>query len=291
VSNETNPAQTVATHATNEKKSPAAPQTNEEKSADRTARIVFAGLTANAATAFVIQAWMTYGFGSEVWKLPVALCVALIFALDVFAVTFMVLTYLLRGTGWPRVFVTIVFLGAIGAQVWAAELFGDHMNWSPEIRWFAALPAVLLALSQEGVIMWRTHRADRRAPSPRAERKGPRPNNPAPEKPQTGAAPMRMRPARPSTPPPPPPAPSGKGGRGRPVDPAELQRRDDLVEEVHRLGADKPAKEKIAEKAGVTTRTIENWMASYKERHPETPGNPTPETGNPQVTTEVNPNV
>jgi hypothetical protein len=121
---------------------------------------VFAGLVANAATAFSIQAWLSYSFARHVWGMPQPLCVALVVALDVFAVLFMVLTYQLRGAGRRRITATAVFLFAVGAQVYAAELYAAHMNWPGGVRVFAVLPALLLALAQEGVILWRTHRAD-----------------------------------------------------------------------------------------------------------------------------------
>ncbi len=153
--------------------------TNEKKSKDRDgfAFVVFAVFGATAATAFAIQAWMTYGFGREVWGLPHSLAGSLVFALDIFAIMFMVLSYGLRGRGWPRGVATTIFIFAIGAQVYAAELFGDHKNWPPEIRLFASLPAVLLALSQEGVILWRTHRNEP-APGPG----GPAPTKTVPPK-------------------------------------------------------------------------------------------------------------
>lgn len=275
--------------------------TDETKGSDRAAWIIFAGLAANTLTAFAIQAWMTFGFGDEVWGLPVPLCVALIIALDLFAIMFMVLTYFLRGTGRPRFVATVVFLFAIGAQVAAAEMFGAHRQWTTEIRVFAALPAAFLALSQEGVILWRTHRNDVTSDRPAREQQPPTPRPDRPTREVTtreqraaGAAPVRQRPPRPAAAPTPPPAPSGNqpdparpARAGRPVDPAEQQRRDQLALIVIGLGSDKASKEKAAEKAGVSTRTIENWVSSYKARHPETgqgePVNTDEQGGNSQV--------
>lgn len=269
-----------------------ADETNENKSSDRAAYAVFLVFAATAATAFAIQAWMTFGFGDEVWKIPGPLAVALIVALDLFAIMFMVLSYLLRGTGWPRFVASSVFVFAIGAQVAAAEMFGEHKKWSTEIRIFAALPAVLLALSQEGVILWRTHRSD----PGRQERKEQREqktgqNTPPPRTPKTQPvtgieqAPKVQRPPWPATPPNPPPVSSGKtpatAGRGRRTDPAEQARRDAYAAEVIRLGADKQAKEKIAQQAGVSTRAVEMWVASHRERYPDgQPAAPETQPGN-----------
>lgn len=120
--------------------------------------VVFAAVTFNAATQFALQAWMSYGFASEVWKLPQPLSIAVIFALDVFAVLFMLLTYLMRFDRWQgrKGFVWAVFVIAVGAQLFAAELFGAHEGWPAPVRWFAAMPAVFLALSLEGLNLWRT---------------------------------------------------------------------------------------------------------------------------------------
>ncbi len=238
--------------------------TNETKTKvrDWSGFVVFAGLAANAATAFAIQAWMTFGFGDEVWRIPAQLSVALVVALDLFAIMFMVLSYQLRGTGWPRFVATVVFVFAISCQVFAAEMFGEHKEWTTEVRWFSALPAVFLALSQEGVILWRTHRADRAAgqdePSPAPPAKTAKP--PAETNPQAKAAPPSP-PARKTTPGPAParpPVPSRKfGDKGT--------ERDKVAAEVL-AGGDKRL---IAARAGVSTRSVENWMAAYRERHPE----------------------
>lgn len=237
---------------------------------DPTARVVFAVLATTAATAFAIQAWMTYGFGREVWGIPVPLSVALIVALDVFAIMFMILTYLLRETGWPRLVVTLVFMFAIGSQVAAAEMFGAHEGWPVEVRWFSAIPAVILALSQEGVILWRTHRADREAA----------PAEPAPKpKREPAAAPAtHQQVIRPLPPTASKPVPvkskqreQGDRRRGRPVDPAEQARRDAAAASVIALGVDAQTKRAAATSNGVSVKTIENWIASYHERHPEQP--------------------
>jgi hypothetical protein len=250
---------------TNETKS------REGKSRDWTAFAVFVVFAANAATAFAIQAWMTYGFGAKVWGMPVPLCAALIVALDVFAIMFMVLTYLLRGTGWPRGAAMGVFLFAIGAQVFAAEQFAEFEHWPTSVRWFSALPAIFLALAQEGVILWRTHRADEgrgKAPD-RVKREVP----PAPAKPRAvNEAPVTQRPPRSDKIPAAPPVSSGKtpkagmiGRRGRAVDPSEQERRDLIAASV----LDGTDKKTAANSAGVSVRSVENWIASYRERHPE----------------------
>jgi hypothetical protein len=224
---------------------------------DSAAYVVFAILAANAVTAFAIQAWMTYGFAAKVWRLPVQLCFALIVALDIFAIMYMVLMYLLRSTGWPRFFATVVFLFAIGAQVFAAELYGDHQNWSTEVRWFAVFPALALALSQEGVILWRTHRND------------------AKPRPLVQDAPPVPAPARPrATPAPTPPAPtatrkeqpaSGKTqvkapDRPRKVDVGKSERRDAAVGRV--LAGEAP--KDVAASVGVSRRAVEIWVRDHK---------------------------
>lgn len=237
---------------------------------------VFTGLAANALTAFLIQAWMTYGFGTQVWRMPTELCVALIAMVDVFAINFMILTYLLRGHGWRRSFVSLVFLLGIGAQLFAAEIYADHKNWSTEVRWFSALPALFLALSLEGVIMWRTARSEgprpKREPTtitPKAaiERHGQHP----------GQAPKIQRPGRADKAPTPPPVPSGAGA------PPRQTRRSSRAEaaEAHRaavvarvLDDGQPAAV-VAKAMGEKPRNVQNWVKAERERRdagaPRTP--------------------
>lgn len=125
-----------------------------------TVRLVFAGVAANSLTQFAIQAFMSYRFARDVWVIPQALCVAVIAALDLFAVMFMVFTYLLRAAKWwTQLYVWFVFAAGVGAQLFAAELYGAHEGWSEPVRVFAALPALFLAASLHGLIIWRNHSA------------------------------------------------------------------------------------------------------------------------------------
>jgi predicted GIY-YIG superfamily endonuclease len=129
-------------------------------------RTVFAGIVANALTQFAIQAYMSYRFARDVWTIPQPLCVAVIVALDLFAVMFMVFTYLLRSARWyTQIYVWLVFAAGIGAQLFAAELYGAHENWALPVRWFAALPALFLAASLHGLIIWRNHSAEPEEPT------------------------------------------------------------------------------------------------------------------------------
>ncbi len=54
---------------------------------------------------------------------------------------------------------------------------------------------------------------------------------------------------------------------------------------------DQQSKKAVADTAGVSTRTVELWIASYKERHTTPDAKPAMEDAKPQVTTEVNPNA
>lgn len=141
-------------------------RTNEANAANRrpvssaAVHIVFAMVAANAGTQFAIQAWMSFRFARDVWEIPSSLCVAVIVALDLFAVTYMVFTYLLRGARRrTRAYVWLVFAVGVGAQLFAAELYGAHEGWALPVRIFAALPALFLAASLHGLIIWRNHSA------------------------------------------------------------------------------------------------------------------------------------
>jgi hypothetical protein len=106
-----------------------------------TVRLVFVGVAANSLTQFAIQAWMSYRFAKDVWAIPRPLCVSIIVALDLFAVMFMVFTYLLREARWfTKAYVWLVFAVGVGAQLFAAELYGAKEEWAPPVRVFAALP-------------------------------------------------------------------------------------------------------------------------------------------------------
>lgn len=119
---------------------------------------VFAAVSANSATQFAIQAWMSYGFAREVWRIPLPLCVAVIVALDLFVTLFMILTYLLRSARLrTKTFVWSVLVGGIGSQLFAAEQFAAHEGWPGAVELFAALPALFLAASLHGLIIWRSH--------------------------------------------------------------------------------------------------------------------------------------
>ena len=232
------------------------------KPADRAFALVFAILGANALTAFLIQAWMTYGFAAKVWVLPVSLCFALIVALDLFAVMYMVLTYLLRGTGWPRAVATAVFLFAVGAQVFAAEQFGEHEGWSVEVRWFAALPAVFLALSQEGVILWRSHRND----LPKRTTDKPAPSDKPKPVPQPKAEPVARK-ERPET-----GKTQAKPPASRPAVPRKEDRKEDRKDgppdPVARvLAGETPAT--VAKDLGVSPRAVQIRVKKWKDEHGE----------------------
>jgi hypothetical protein len=149
--------------------SPTSLRTRELRShRDATSLVVFAVVFANAATQFAIQAWMTFRFATDVWRIPEPLCVALIFALDLFAVMFMVFTYLLRDVRLrTKFYVWSVFAVGVGAQLFAAELYGAHQSWELPVRIFAGLPSLFLAASLHGLIIWRRHRAGTKPAEPR----------------------------------------------------------------------------------------------------------------------------
>jgi hypothetical protein len=109
---------------------------------------------ANALTQFAIQAWMAYGFADKVWKLRHPLPWGAPVALDVFAVTMMVLTYHLRNAHWRTRAYAWFWLGvAIAAQVGASEGFADHERWSVWGRVASIFPAVFLAASLHALII------------------------------------------------------------------------------------------------------------------------------------------
>jgi hypothetical protein len=241
--------------------------TETSRTRDTAAYAVFAGLVATAVSSFSIQAWMTYGFAEHVISAPSPLRVALVVTLDVFAVLFMILTYLLRGTGGPRAVVTVLFFVAIGAQAYVAELYGAHQGWPAEVRVVAVIPAIFLAGAQEGVIMWRTHRHDRRlrdaaeaAERARAARQADLAARQASRRGQPGAAPVTDRPPRPLRAPASPPVSSGRRSRpGSTVD----ERKASAVRRV--LDGGEPAAV-VARDIGEAPRNVQNWANVERAR-------------------------
>lgn len=257
----------------------------ETRSSRKTDILVFAVLSLVASTAFAIQAWMTFGFGREVWILPVELSAALVFALDIFAIMFMILTYLLRGTGAPRLFATVVFVAAIGAQVFAAELFGKHKDWPTEVRWFSTIPAVFLALSQEGVILYRNNRPGQDRPERRVVEMEPQ-RRPATRPEDT--SPIKAEVIKPA--PKPVEAPKPKAVTASPqvrtAKPSAGQQgiRDAFAK--RSIAGERTID--LAREAQTSTRSIQNWVKDYQERHPKTPGDQQKQPVNSPVNTPVN---
>lgn len=212
-----------------------------------TVRIVFAMVCANAATQFAIQAWMSFRFARDVWAIPRPLCAAVILALDLFAVSFMVFTYLLRTAGWlSRAYVWVIFAVGVGAQLFAAELYGAHEHWTTPVRVFAGLPALFLAASLHGLIVWRNH-ASRTPARPPIEA-------PAPP-PATAVTAPTERPA---------PRPARQPKAARPTGKAPTDRKTEYGRLVIEEGQ-RPAE--LALDAGVSKRTIEIWARQYRERY------------------------
>lgn len=227
-------------------------------------RIVFAMVGANAATQFAIQAWMSYRFARDVWAIPQPLCIAIIAALDLFAVTFMVFTYLLRTARWvTQAYVWLVFAAGVGAQLFAAELYGAKEEWASPVRLFAALPALFLAASLHGLILWRNHATTRpAAPASVVEAVAPAAVK-APNE-----APKIERPAvRPEVAPTPPPAPSDRKPQARtsrPAGPAPTIPAS-RIEAADRVIDGVPAKV-VAAELGVSKRAVEGWAAARRKQ-------------------------
>lgn len=218
-----------------------------------TVGLVFAGVAANALTQFAIQAFMSYRFAKDVWDIPRPLCVAVICALDLFAVMFMVFTYLLRtAKWWTQLYVWFVFAAGVGAQLFAAELYGAKEQWETPVRVFAALPALFLAASLHGLIIWRNHSATAvepvEAPASKPARTG---TPPAAAKPaaitEHKPEPIRKRGKRQAV-------PAGRSGHPR---------RGEAVQRV----TDGEDTADVAADLGVSRRAVQIWVS----KHPAEP--------------------
>jgi hypothetical protein len=189
-------------------------QADAAQPSDSVRTLVALGVGANAVTQFALQAYMSYGFAHQVWRIPTPLCAAVIVALDLFVTMFMVFTYLLRSARLrTRMYAWGVLFFGVGAQLFAAELFAQHEKWTQPVEVFAAFPALFLALSLHGLIIWRQHTGapidapERMLPAPAEETR----NLATPAETASGRAPLTIRPPRPSRAPAAPPTPSGAG--------------------------------------------------------------------------------
>jgi transposase-like protein len=220
-----------------------------------TLRTVTALVASCALTQFAIQAWLSYSFASQVWRIPALLCFAVIAALDLFVTTFMFLTYLLRSASFAvRAYAWIVLAGGIAAQLYAAELFAQHEQWSYPVRGFAALPALFLAASLHGLIKYRQHATatdgqGREAVEPVA----------APRQLSRSAAFQAIQAVAARVPTEPVPAAKPKPRTVR------AQRADDRRElAVKMFVEDGKSPREIAAELGVSRRAVENWTKPYR---------------------------
>lgn len=224
-----------------------------------------------ALTQFAIQAWLSYSFAREVWRIPGALCVAVIVALDLFVTVFMILTYLLRSAHLAvRAYAWLVLTGGIGAQLFAAELFAQHEAWALPVRTFAALPALFLAASLHGLIKYRQH--TRRATDEQG--RDPGPTAAQHQRQVDGELAKAFRAARPAGQPPvvlppperrvPPPAvPPVSSGRGASKGGRRASKSEQAALAVKRYQAGE-AIPLIASDMGVSRRAVENWTRDYR---------------------------
>jgi hypothetical protein len=232
-------------------------------------RIVIALVSLSAFAAFAIQAWFAYGFAREVWKLPTVLSFAVPVANDLFIVTLMVVSFLLReAEARVRVYVWCVLGLGIASQIGAAWSFeqwrshGSHYGVSVA----ALVPAGLLAASLHSLIIAARHigptdgqgRETGQAVADAALRRAHTQFERATAAQQAaGRAPVTAVPARPDRAPAAPPVSSGRGS----VHPDR-----DLA--VKRRLAGESAKA-IAADLGVTARAVQGWVKAHHrtQRH------------------------
>lgn len=228
-----------------------------------TNRAVTALVSLCALFQFAIQAWLSYSFARDVWRIPGPLCVAVIVALDLFVTVFMVLTYLLRKAKLAvRAYAWTVLATGIGAQLFAAEQFAQHEQWTLPVRAFTALPALFLAASLHGLIKYRQHTqtpsdGQGRDPYPAPTTAEPKPIETArTARPAGQARVVPPLPERRVTLPAVPPVSSGQGARR-----ASKSEQAALAVKRYQAGERIPA---IASDLGVSRKSVENWTRDYR---------------------------
>jgi hypothetical protein len=123
-------------------------------------RIVIALVALSACAAFAIQAWFAYGFARYVWQLPQTLSLAVPVANDLYIVTLMVVSYLLRSAdSRVRRYVWCVLGLGIGAQIGAAWSFENWRSTGAHsgVSFAALIPAALLAAALHSLIIAARH--------------------------------------------------------------------------------------------------------------------------------------
>jgi hypothetical protein len=225
--------------------------------------------------AYVICAWQVFGFAENVWRLPLLLCFGAAFVADLLSLAGLFATYLLRQA--PKViqaYAWLVFLGMAGLSIAAAESFaswrfapeGDKPHVEMDARVASAAIVVALAAAVHLLIICRNHMSDRRArtsePPAQPPIEAPAEEEPTPTPPRQKVAPPKVqlpkRQVRVSR-------------RGRKADPEAAAAHAAYA---RRSIAGEPTKDLAAE-AGVSTKTIQNWVKEFRANEPElTPEQP-----------------
>lgn len=151
------PVRTVARAPMRKTAQPAHPTVRNPRAVLRT---VMAFVALSAGSAFAIQAWFAYGFARFVWTLPFALACAVPVANDLYIVTLMFVSYLLRTAPMrTRAYIWCSLSVGIGAQIGAAYSF-EHWRATGEkvgVAYAALVPAVLLAAALHSLIIAARH--------------------------------------------------------------------------------------------------------------------------------------
>lgn len=232
------PVRTVARAPMRKTAQPAHPTVRNPRAVLRT---VMAFVALSAGSAFAIQAWFAYGFARFVWTLPFALACAVPVANDLYIVTLMFVSYLLRTAPMrTRAYIWCSLSVGIGAQIGAAYSF-EHWRATGEkvgVAYAALVPAVLLAAALHSLIIAARHLGapdgqgrDEQAEADEALRAADADFTRATSAEQAaGRAPVTAPPPRPATAPAVPPVSSGRRPTVKPTD-------DDAVAEVRGLVA------------------------------------------------------
>lgn len=232
---------------------------------------LFAVVALIAVLAYTISAWQVFGFARHVWKLPLPLCYGAAVVADLLSLSGLFATYVLREAKLRvRFYAWTVFVGMTALSIAAAESFAHYRKVSGPAQFAAGAIVVALALAVHLLIVAVRHSSAamtaEQEPTPPPSPATTTQLRPARKTVSTEAATPSSTPTAPPARPAKPPAGSNKAsGRGRQVDPEQQRQHDRVALEV--IAARTSVKDAATEQ-GVSTRTIQNWVASFRERKP-----------------------
>jgi hypothetical protein len=240
-------------------------------------RALFAVTALIACLAYGISAWGVFGFAREIWRLPLSLCFAAAIAADLLSLAGALASYVLRDANAKvRAYTWSVFFVMTGLSVGAQESFAASRGLPPSARVASGAIVIALAASVHLLIVGKRHAPPSGAPEfakivetpapAEANAKNSQPQakrTDSDDKPHVPAEPARIA------------APATGAAAGAVIEqpPKRTKRPSTATVDHDDISRRVLAKEITYEQARIeggvkTRRSVELWVAAYRERHP-----------------------